>query len=77
MYSTNKDRYSSSSDDDYNSSSDDFPSPSSPKKKPYKRDDDDYGTLFNKLNEMQKRLYHLEIKKRKETAVRKDERVKR
>ena len=64
MYNSNSEKYSSSSDDN-SSSSDDFPIPVSPKKKAYKRDDDDYGTLFNKVNELQRRLYHVEIKQRK------------
>ena len=61
MYRPNKERYSSSSED--SSSDDDFPSPSSPRKRTYKRDD--YSTLFNKLNDVQKRLYNLEMEKRK------------
>jgi hypothetical protein len=56
-----------SSSDCGDSSSDDFPYPNSPKKKAYKRDDDDYGTLFGKVNELQKRLYHVELKQKKKT----------
>ena len=70
MYESDNDQYSSS-DDDGGSSSEDFPSPSSPRRKAYKRDDDDYGTLFSKVNELQRRLYHVEIKQRKKSAVQK------
>ena len=67
MYESNDEKYSSSSDNG-DSSSEDFPSPKSPRKKPYKRDDDDYGTMFNKMNDMQRRLYHVELKQRKHNA---------
>jgi len=67
MYETdNKDKYSSSDDDDNSSSSsEDFPCPKSPRKNVYKRSDDDYGTIFNKLNELQKRMCQMELKQKK------------
>jgi hypothetical protein len=67
MYVSDNDKYSSSSDEG-GSSSEDFPAPSSPHKKAYKRDDDDYGTLFSKVNELQRRLYTVELKQRKKAA---------
>ena len=70
MYESGGDKYSSS-DDAVSSSSDDFPTPSSPRRNKYKRDDEDYGTLFNKVNELQRRLYQVEIKERKRVSVRK------
>ena len=68
MYESDNDKYSSS-DGDQSSSSDDFPTPSSPRRKVYKRDDEDYGTLFNKVNEIQRRLYHVELKQRKKVST--------
>uniref|UniRef100_A0A6C0JMC1 Uncharacterized protein n=1 Tax=viral metagenome TaxID=1070528 RepID=A0A6C0JMC1_9ZZZZ len=63
LYEEDSNKYSSSS---YNSSSsDDFPEPVSPRRKAYKRNDDDYDTLFNKVNDLQKRLHHVEIKQKK------------
>ena len=67
MYETNNEQYSSS-EDEYSSSSEDFPHPKSPHKKVYKRSDDDYKTMFNKINDLQKRLYHMELKSEKEFA---------
>ena len=67
MYETNNEKYSSS-EDDYSSSSEDFPHPKSPHKKVYKRSDDDYKTMFNKINDLQKRLYHMELKSEREFA---------
>ena len=64
LHENDSTRYSSSSDD-YSSSEDDFPVPKNPKKKTYKKEDDDYKTMFNKVNELQKRLSHVEIKQRK------------
>jgi hypothetical protein len=62
LYEEDNNKYSSSS---YNgSSSDDFPEPVSPKRKAYKRNDD-YSTLFNKVDDLQKRLHHFEIKQKK------------
>ena len=56
--------YSSSSSDDDSSSSEDFPSPSTIKK--YKKSSD-YGELFGKINNLQKRLYQMEIKQQKKS----------
>ena len=67
MYESDGDKYSSS-EDNFSSSSEDFPSPNSPHKKAYKRSDDDYGTLFNKVNDLQRRLYQVELKQRKRRA---------
>jgi len=67
MYESDGDRYSSS-EDNFSSSSEDFPSPNSPHKKAYKRSDDDYGTLFNKVNDLQRRLYQVELKQKKRRA---------
>ena len=66
LYESSNNDYSSS--DDYSSSSDDFPIPVSPRKKLYRREDDDYGTLFNKVNDLQRRLYYVEIKQRKNVS---------
>ena len=64
LYESNdSDSYSSSSDD-FSESSEDFPEPRNPKKKVYSRDED-YGTLFGKINDLQKRLYYVEIKQKK------------
>ena len=75
MYDSGNEKCVSSSDAG-ESSSDDFPSPNSPKKKAYKREDDDYGTLFGKVNELQRRLYHVELKQRKKVASQKQKIVK-
>ena len=63
LYPSDHTEYSSSSDN--GSSSDDFPSPANPKKKTYSREDEDYGTLFNRINELQRRVHTVELKQRK------------
>ena len=69
LYESNSETYSSSSDEGSSSSSDDFPTPASPRRKVYRKDDEDYGTLFGKINDLQKRLYHVEIKQKKNKAT--------
>ena len=56
----------SSSSSDSGSSSDDFPSPGTPhrRRQSYKRDED-YGDLFKKVRDMQRRMYEMEIQNRK------------
>jgi hypothetical protein len=58
-------KYSSSASDSYDSSSsDDFPAPESPKKRgKYRvRDEQDVDGLFDRVRDMQRRLYEIEIK---------------
>ena len=47
-------------------SSDDFPSPDTPiKNKPYKKSENNHEDLFEKVNELQRKLHELEIKNKK------------
>ena len=71
VQSSNDDNYSSSSSS-FSSSTDDFPSPGSPKKRRgYKREtEEDYGELFVKMREMQRRLYEMELQNKKLKAQR-------
>jgi hypothetical protein len=60
------DQYSSS-EDDQSSSSEDFPSPGSPRRRQssYKKQPEDYGQLYNKVRDLQRQLFELDLRQRK------------
>ena len=67
---SNSDSGSYSSSTTRSESSDDFPSPDTPiKNKSYKRSENNHDELFDKVNELQRKLYELEIKNRKLKAT--------
>ena len=53
-----------SSSDETDSSSEDFPHPESPMKVNRRYDQEDYGQLYSKMHDLQKKLYALESKKK-------------
>ena len=67
LYGTsNSDSGSYSSSTTRSESSDDFPSPDTPiKNKSYKRSENNHNDLFEKVNELQRKLHELEIKNKK------------
>ena len=63
---SNSDSGSYSSSTSRSESSDDFPSPDTPiKNKSYKRSENNHDDLFEKVNELQRKLHEMEIKNRK------------
>ena len=73
LYGSETESYSSTSSE--SESSDDFPSPDTPVKRRHKDQkrsrDNNHGELFNKVKDLQRRLYEMEIKNRKLRAERK------
>lgn len=72
--SDDDDRYSSTSDSSTSSSSsDDFPVPDSPKRQTKKHHNtEDYDQLYNKVRDLQKKLYEYELEKRGKKDPKKD-----
>ena len=67
---SDSDRSSYSSSTPGTESSDDFPSPATPRNRQDKTRDNNHGELFDKLNELQRKLHEMEVKNRKLKAVR-------
>ena len=69
MYETSDDDKYSSSNESASDSSDDFPSPESPqrRRKNYRREED-HTELFDKVRELQRRMYEMELKNKRREA---------
>ncbi len=66
LYEPSDDERYSSSSGSSSSSSDDFPLPESPKRQSHRKDPEDYGQLFHKVRGLQKKLYEMDLKQRKD-----------
>ena len=67
LYNSDSSVIGSDSDSYSSSSSDDFPSPGTPRRKTKDvRNEKDYDNLYSRIRDMQRRLYTIELKNKKE-----------